>query len=272
MATDMCEKGRLEGKVAVITGGGSGIGRGIALRLVKEGASVVVFDRVREGAEKVVGEIRALGRRAIAVIGDVTKSEDIEDMVNAAIKEFGRIDILINNAGGGEVQPFLDIREEDWNRIVDLNLKSVFLCTQRVAKEMIERGIKGRIVNISSYAGKCPVPGEPHYSAAKAGVIAFTQALAKELAKYGINVNAVCPGWTDTPGLRRWARIHLERFPGSARDVDELFEKLVRDHDIPLGRLGTPEDVAGVVAFLVSSDADYMTGQAINVMGGLEMR
>ena len=268
----MREMGRLEGKVAIVTGGGSGIGRGIALRLAREGASVVVFDRAKEGAEKVVGEIRALGRRAIAAVGDVTKSGDIEDMIDAAIKEFGRIEILINNAGGGEVQSFLDISEEDWDRIVDLNLKSVFLCTQRVVKEMIERRIGGKIVSISSYAGKCPVLGEPHYSAAKAGVIAFTQALAKELAKYGINVNAVCPGWTDTPGLRRWGRIHLERFPGSARDVDELFEKLVSEHKIPLGRMGTPEDVAGVVAFLVSSDADYMTGQAINVTGGLEMR
>lgn len=268
----MLERGRLEGKVAIVTGGGSGIGRGIALRFAREGADVVVFDRVEESAEKVAEEVRALGRRAIAVVGDVTKIEDIDVMVETTMKEFGRIDILVNNAGGGEVQSFLDIREEDWDRIVDLNLKSVFLCTQRVVREMIKQGIKGKIISISSYAGKCPVAGEPHYSAAKAGVIAFTQALAKELAKYGINVNAICPGWTDTPGLRRWGRIYLERFPGAARDVDELFGKLVREHRIPLGRMGTPEDVAGVAAFLASSDADYMTGQAINVTGGLEMR
>ncbi len=268
----MCGERRFEGKVAIVTGGGSGIGRAIALRFAREGASVVIFDLAKDRAEGVAGEVRAHGGISLAIVGDVTKIEDIESMVGAAMKEFGRIDILVNNAGGGEVQPFLDIKEEDWDRIVDLNLKSVFLCTQRVVREMIKHGIKGKIVNISSYAGKCPVLGEPHYSAAKAGVIALTQALAKELAECGINVNAVCPGWTDTPGLRRWGRIQLERFPGSARDVDDLFEKIVREHRIPLGRMGKPEDVAGVVAFLASSDADYMTGQAINVTGGLEMR
>jgi NAD(P)-dependent dehydrogenase (short-subunit alcohol dehydrogenase family) len=263
---------RLEDKVAIVTGGGRGIGRGIALRFAKEGADSLIFTRTIRYAEEVIDEIKSLGRKALTFQGDATRKHDCEAMVKAAVHEFGRIDILVNNVGGGETHSsFVDISEEDWDRIVDFNLKSQFLCAQPVVKQMIKQGKGGKIINISSYVAKTPLGPQPDYCAAKAGVIAFTQSLAKELAKYRINVNAICPGWIDTPGLRGWGKIHLEAYPKKAKNLDDLFQQLVKELNIPLGRMGTPKDIAGAAVFLASKDTDYMTGQAINMSGGLEM-
>jgi len=263
---------RLDGKVALVTGAGRGIGRAIALRLAADGCDLSLFSRSQEYVEEAGREAKSLDKQVLLLTGDVMRKPDIENAVARTIGTFRRIDVLINNAGGGETHSsFSEISEDTWDRIVDFNLKTVFLFSQAVLPHMIKQG-GGKIVNISSYVAKVPIATQPDYCAAKAGVLALTQSLAKEVAKYHINVNAVCPGWIDTPGLRSWAKIHLEHFPQAATSIDDLFERLVKDHKIPLGRLGTADDVAKVVAFLASSDSDYMTGQAVNVSGGLEMR
>jgi len=245
------------------------MGREIAIRLARAGANIVVFTRTRSYAEEVCDEIRSLGREALMVIGDVTANEDITRMVKATLNKFERIDILVNNAGRGDPHSsFLDIKEKDWDDIVDLNLKSVFLCSSAVVEQMIKQK-GGKIINIASVVGKTGTALQPDYSAAKFGVIGFTQSLAKELAKYNINVNAVCPGWTDTPGLDRWCAIYLKFFPSAGKNVETFKKELAKK--IPLGRLVTPRDVANVVMFLASDESNLMTGQAINICGGEEL-
>lgn len=262
----------LDDRVALVTGAGKGIGRAVALQLAGNGCDLSLFSRTRQYLEEVGREAEFLGKRVLVFAGDVMRKSDVVGSVTKTIETFGRIDVLVNNAGGGETHSaFTDITEEAWDRIVGFNLKSVFLFCQAVVPHMIKQG-RGKIINISSYVAKAPIPLQPDYCAAKAGVNAFTQSLAKELARYHINVNAVLPGWTDTPGLRGWARIHLERFPQAAASVDELCQQLVRDYKIPLDKLGTADDVANAVAFLASSNSDYMTGELVNVSGGLEMR
>jgi len=256
---------RLKNKIAIVTGAGRGIGEAISLRLAKEGADVVVSDIDLDSATQTAKKVKALGRRSLAIRTDVSKSSDVEKMVNLVVSNFGRINILVNNAGIVIVKPVVEFEEEEWDKVIDADLKGVFLCSKAVAKVMIKQG-NGKIINISSDSGKTAHAFFTVYSAAKFGVIGFTQGLAIELAPYKINVNAVCPGIVNT---KMWEYLDEELGKRLNLSKGEALKKRIQS--IPLGRLETPEDVAGVVAFLASQDADYMTGQAINVTGGREV-
>jgi len=250
------ERFDITGKVAIVTGAASGIGRAIALDLAGSGANVVIADTALGGAEKVAREIESAGGKAIAIETDVTDSKEVEQMVQQTIEGFGKIDILVNNAGIIGRSSVMDIKEDELDRTFEVNLKGVVLCSQAVARHMIEQK-SGKIVNmgssLSSRASVCNLSGGgADYCASKAAVQAFTRALAMELGPYGINVNAVAPGTTNTPmheGLWEMATIYLQ-------------------NSVPLGRLAEPEDIADVVLFLVTDAARYVTGQTIHVNGG----
>jgi len=254
---------RLEEKIAIVTGGGSGIGRGISHRLAAEGAAVAVADLDLEVANHVAGEIMTNGGRAIGLQVDVRKQDAVQAMVDATVSAFGGIDILVNNAGVGKIIPFFETTEQDWDFMFDVNGKGVLFCSQAVAKVMIEQGRGGKIVNLASQAGRRGEALVLAYCASKACVISMTQTMALALAEHKINVNAVAPGIVDTPF---WD------------EVDKQFAKLLNmeigepkrtfTKSIPLGRIEQPEDVAGAVSFLASSDADYITQQCLNVDGG----
>lgn len=245
---------RLEGKVALVTGGGRSIGRAICLGLAHEGADVTVnYERDARAAEEVVGLVRSLGRRALAVQADVSNREQVERLVAEVVNGLGHIDVLVNNAGTISRQPFLELSEENWNRVVDVNLKGVFLVGQAVAREMARHG-GGTIVNVSSIADTMPSPGQAHYCAAKAGVTMLTRNMALELAPYGIRVNAVEPGLVNTEMTR-------SRFP----DPDSRAAALTR---LPLGRFGDPEEIAGAVVYLASHESSFATGAIIRLDGG----
>ena len=269
----------LKGKVAIVTGAGRdlGIGRAIALRLARDGADVAVADLCKEfeefpgyglgtweGLEKRAEEIRALGVRALPVRVDVTDAALVDQMVAQTLETFGRLDILVNNAGGAPGPgPVVWMEEAAWTKTLAINLTGTFLCSRAAARVMLERGQGGKIINLSSAAGKRATPFLSAYSAAKGGVILFTQALALELARNNIQVNAVCPGQVDTE-LQRWGW-ELQAW-AQGISYDEVVRKATEQ--IPLGRLEQPEDVANLVAFLASSESDYMMGQAINITGG----
>jgi len=269
---------RLSGKIAIVTGSAQGIGKAVALRLAQEGADVVVADINLEKAQQTAQEIRAFDRRAIAYGLDVVSVAEIRRMVENVVAEFGRVDILVNAAGVAQTKPFLEITEAEWNHVIDINLKGTVFCIQAVAEQMIRQvpeRVKtagqadhsyGKIVNFSSISGRHGRALQLHYAASKTAIISVTQSAALALAPYNINVNAVCPGVVPTP---MWEQIDREysRIFGTKPDqaMREFIEK------IPLKRAGTPEDVAGAVAFLCSSDADYITGQTLNVDGGYEM-
>ncbi len=248
---------------ALVTGAGNGIGRAIALRLARDGRDVSVLDRDLAGAEATAALVRALGRRAAAVEVDVGRRDSVREAVARATAALGPIDALVNNAGILRTAPFLDVSESDWRDVMTVNLDGVFHCSQAVLPGMLARG-SGCIVNMSSWTGKKGVPNHAAYAASKAAVIALTQSVAGELAARGIRVNAICPGTIVDTRMRDEAEA-LNTAQGLP-DVQTRVKTV-----IPMRRAGTPDDVAGVVAFLLSADAAYMTGQAINITGGLWM-
>ncbi len=244
----------LLGKVALVTGGAQGIGRAVALMLAKNGADVAISDINLEMALATVGEIEKLGRRALAVEANVARFEDGQRMVRETVESLGTIDILINNAGIARDKLLLRMSEEDWDAVLDVNLKGAFNCTKAVVRAMSkQRG--GRIVNIASVVGLMGNAGQANYAASKAGLIGFTKTVAREFGSRGINVNAVAPGYIDTP--------MTQALPEKTK---EELKRL-----IPMDRLGTPEDVAKAVFYLVTSASDYVTGQVLQVNGGLYM-
>ena len=269
---------RLDEKIALVTGGAQGIGKAIALRLAGEGAAVALADINGDRARETAEEITALGLHASAVITDMANVDSIRSMVEQVVGEFDRIDILVNNAGVIQIKPFLEISEEDWDRVVDINQKGLFFCLQAVGAQMVRqipeesrragRGDKnyGKIVNLSSISGRRGRTDQAHYAATKAAIISITQSAALALAPFNINVNAVSPSVIPTP---MWEQVERERgkLPGSppGGSMKSFIDR------IPLGRAGTTEDIAAAVAFLCSSDADYVTGQTLNVDGGFEM-
>ncbi len=245
---------RFKGKTALITGSARGIGRAIAERLASEGARVIISDVLEDVAENTVREFRAKGYEAVAIKADVSKADDADRLVNDAVKQYESLDIVVNNAGITRDALMIRMKEADWDAVLNVNLKGAFLVTQAAAKVMIKQR-SGRIVNISSVVGRMGNAGQTNYAASKAGLIGLTKAAAKELASRGITVNAIAPGFIKTE--------MTDKMPEAAR------EKL--SGGIPLGRLGLPEDVAAVTAFLVSDDAAYITGQVLGVDGGLLM-
>jgi len=244
----------LKTKVALITGAAQGIGKAVTLVLARHGADVVVADVNIEKAQETAREVEVLGRAAMAVRVDVTRLEDVEKMVEAAVQRFGKIDILINNAGIARDKLILRMTEEDWDTVLNVNLKGTFNCTKAVIKHMSKQR-SGKIVNIASVVGMMGNPGQANYSASKAGVIGLTKTIAREFAARGINVNAIAPGYIQTP--------MTEVLPEKAK---EELKRL-----IPMERLGQPEDVAHAVLFLVSEASSYITGNILNVNGGIYM-
>lgn len=247
----------LSGKVAMVTGAGRGIGRAIAERLAAGGAAVAICDVDTATAEETARALAAGGATATAVRVDISDSASVRAAVATIGERLGPVDILVNNAGWEKAGPFVDSSEDTWDRILAINLKGPIACARAVLDGMIARQ-GGTIVSIGSDAGRVGSTGEAVYSAAKGGIIAFTKTLAREMARHGITVNCVCPGPTDTAMLAELSA-----------DNPRLGDALKRA--IPLGRLGTPRDIAGAVAFLVSEDAAYITGQTLSVSGGLTM-
>jgi len=245
---------KLEGKVALVTGAAQGIGRAIALLLAQNGADIVVSDINLDKAEETAREVEGMGRRTLAVRVDVSRLEEVEKMVQTVLDRFGQIDILINNAGIARDKLILRMTEQDWDAVLGVNLKGTFNCTKAVVRHMSKQR-SGKIVSIASVVGEMGNAGQANYSASKAGVIGFTKTMAREFAQRGINVNAVAPGYIETP--------MTDALPEKAR---EELKRL-----IPLDRLGRPEDVAEAVLFLVSESSNYITGQVLNVNGGIYM-
>jgi 3-oxoacyl-[acyl-carrier protein] reductase len=243
----------LSGKVAMVTGSGRGIGREIALKLAEVGATVVVNDvGDAKPVEGVVKEIKAMGRECLPVMADVSLNSDVSRLVEETMSAYGRIDILVNNAGINRDQLLLRMSEEDWDKVLAVDLKSVFLCTKAVLRHMAKQRW-GRIISISSIVGIMGNKGQANYAAAKAGIIGFTRTIAKEVASHGVTVNAVAPGFIDTEMTQR---------------LKEEWKQELKRH-IPLGAFGSPRDVAEAVAFLASEEAGYITGQVLGVDGGM---
>lgn len=243
----------MENKVALVTGASRGIGREIALGLSKKGVNVAItYNSNASKAEEVVEELKKNGVKAIAIKGDSSVEEDVLSIVKTVEEELGTIDILVNNAGITKDNLLIRMKSEDWDDVLNVNLKGVFLCTKAVVRSMMKKKY-GKIINISSVVGVTGNAGQGNYSASKAGVIGFTKSMAKELASRGIRVNAIAPGFIKT----------------DMTDVlkDEIKEELLKN--IPLGELGSPKDISNVVNFLASEESDYITGQVINVNGGL---
>lgn len=286
---------RLQHKIAIITGAGRGIGKGIAMRLAQEGAAVVVADYAAETANATAQELAAAGSTTLAYQVDITNVPAVQQMVSDVVAHFGRIDILVNNAGVTQTKPLLDLQEADWDRVMNVNLRGTFFCLQAVANQMLRQipeeirahlGLSdvvkvkadvqeaaptlaasyGKIINMSSISGRRGRPLAAHYAASKAATMSVTQSAALALAPYHINVNAVSPSVVATP---MWDQIDAERGQLFGSAPGEAMRAFI--NTIPLKRAGTPADIGGAIAFLCSSDADYITGQTLNVDGGYEM-
>lgn len=253
----------LTGKVILVTGAGRGIGRGIALRLAQDGADLVVNDLDQRNLERVASEVGRKNRNCLAVVADVSQKSDVERLFSQAAKELGRIDVSIHNAGIISVAPLVELDERDWDRILSVNAKGVFLCCQAAARQMLKQGY-GKIINCSSTAGKQGAAYQTHYAASKFAVIGITQSLAKELGPRGVTVNAFCPGYTMTD---MWDYLDPELGKFEGLKPGKKIKKITKA--IPLGRFGEPSEIAGLVSFLASDDANYINGQAINVDGGV---
>lgn len=273
----------LNGKVALVTGAGGehGIGRGIALRLAQEGADVVVTDVTAKpypdsawgGLPVLQDEIESCGRRALALACDVTDADSVHNAMRETVDQLGRIDILVNNAGAraaADRVAVVDLPEAEWDRVLSINLKGVFLCSQAAARLMLFAGNGGRIISIASTAGKQGVARFAAYCSSKFGVVGFTQSLAQELAAHGITVNAVCPSLTTTERIGHIASALSEPGAPLEESTDALISRALAS--TPIGRLAQPFDIARTVAFLASDEADFLTGLAIPVAGGTMMR
>jgi len=241
----------LSNKVAIVTGSGRGIGRAIALKLAEVGATVVVND-IGEPVESVSEEIKAMGGQSLAILADVSLAKDVIRLVETTVSTYGKVDILVNNAGITRDHLLLRMTDDDWDKVLEVNLKSVFLCTRAVLKHMVKQRW-GRIISISSVVGVVGNPGQANYAATKAGIIGFTRTIAKEVASRGITANAIAPGFIET---------------GMTQHLEEEWKQELRKR-IPAGYFGSPRDVAETVAFLASEEARYITGQVLGVDGGM---
>ena len=270
---------KLDGKVALVTGAGGqhGLGRAIAVRLAQEGAHVVINDVVLQrhnspgwaGLPDLVREIEALGCQALPVMADVSNAQQVDAMVAQALQHFGQIDILVNNAGalaGRDRVPVVELEEAEWDRIQNVNVKGTFLCSRAVARAMIARNQGGKIINISSTAGKRGMARYAAYCSSKFAVRGFTQALAMELAPYQINVNAICPGLMETERVADMAAALAPA--GVSAEAHRQLMITQANESTPLGRIGQADDVARTAAFLASAESDYLTGLSVNVAGG----
>ena len=247
---------RLTGKVALVTGSSQGIGRGIATRFAQEGADVVInYNRTPGGAQEVLREVEAAGRRGLIVQADMGNTSDIRKLIATAVEHFGHLDILVNNAGVETHAPFWEVKEEDYDKVLNINLKGVFFTTQAMVQHLMQTKRKGKIINISSVHEELPFPNFTAYCASKGGLKMFTRNLAVELGPLGITINSIAPGAIETP-------INAKLL----NDPKKLNSLLGQ---IPLARLGKPKDVAGIAVFLASDDADYVTGSTYYVDGGL---
>jgi len=249
-------------RVAIVTGAGQGIGRAIACRLARDGFAIAIVDINAAALDKVKKEIEELGTSVLVITADLTKLDEIQKVINLSA-QWGQIAVLVNNAGRVLITPFLEISEEEWDAIMTLNLKTVFFAMQFAVAQMNEGG---RIVNLSSISGRSGRPDQAHYAAAKSAVISLTQSAALSFAARGITVNAVCPGVVDTPMT---TKIHEVRASTLGITPEESLNRMIAH--IPIGRLESPDDVAGAVSFLCSPEAAYITGQSLNVCGGMEM-
>ncbi|MBC2705431.1 SDR family NAD(P)-dependent oxidoreductase [Desulfobacula sp.] len=245
---------KLEGRKAIVTGGSRGIGRAIALMYAKEGADILVNYHSNDAAAKeTVGEIEKLGRKAVAVAADVASYESAQNMVEECVKQLGGVDIVVNNAGVSKPSMLLKMKEEDWDAIIDIHLKAAFNTTQAAGRHMKEQK-SGKIINVISTAGIFGTVGQINYASAKAGIIGFTKSASRELGRYGINVNVICPGITKT------------EMTGKLQTDEKL--KKIYEGRIQLGRFAEPEEIAPAFVFLASDDASYITGQVLGVDGG----
>lgn len=255
----------LKGKTIVITGSAAGIGKAIAARLAKDGADLLLADINIKGIEKLANKIRSAGTRCHALKVDVTDSSNVQLMVDQCLEFYGKIDVAVNNAGVSTMAPVVDLTEKDWDYNMDINAKGIFLCCRAQMRAMIPQS-HGKIINTASMAAKRGIPLLAHYTASKWAVVGFSKSLALEAAKHGITVNCICPGFVETS-----MQVRELAWEAKLRDmsVDQIRQEYI--DMTPLGRLQQPKDVADLVGFLASNDSNFMTGQAINITGGIEM-